>query len=223
MPVKMRFDPINIDVEVEIEKSLAPAAQSAAFAQIARGFIEEAKAQNQKALGRVPQFSTAVDGRVGAPLESAIPGSVVFTEFELVIDVLDWIGQMLREYSPVKSGRYRDSHVLVADGIAVDPDAPPPVANEYTFVNVQPYARKIERGLSPKRPDGVYQAVAQLAKSKFSNVARIKYGYATPLFGAIDEWANSPAGARWAQLKSRRRKELHAEWLRRQPSIIVTL
>lgn len=152
-------------------------------------------------------------------------GGVVFLEFELVIEVLGLIGEMLERHSPVKTGRYRDSHVLLADNVLVEPGTVPPIAERYVWVNIQPYARKIEKGLSPQRRDGVFQAVATLASStqRFGNVARIKFGYETPLFGAIDAWANTPSAARWAQMKSGRRKQLHAEWLRRQPAIIVTL
>jgi hypothetical protein len=58
-------------------------------------------------------------------------------------------------------GLYKRSHVLIADGVAVDDGKIPPLAktSDVRF-NIQPYARKIERGLSPQRPDGVYQAVA---------------------------------------------------------------
>jgi len=188
--------------------------------------IEEAKAQNARVLGRVPPYTVSVDGRLGAPLTSVRPdGGVIFAEFELVFEALQWIQDMLRKYSPVKRGRYRDSHVLIADGDAVDTGKVPPVASEYVFVSVVPYARKIEYGQSSQAPDGVYQVVATMAasSSKFGNVAKIKFGYRTPLFGDIDKWASSPAGAAWARSKRGGRKELHAEWLRRQPAIIVTL
>ena len=48
-------------------------------------------------------------------------------------------------------------------------------ADEYVFINTVPYARKIERGSSSQAPDGVYQAVAMLARDRFGNVARITY------------------------------------------------
>lgn len=204
---------------------MSPEAQSQIFAEFAGQVIDDAKQQNQKVLGKVPPYTVAVDGRLGAPLSSVKVGGQVFVEFELVFEAITWIGDMLRKFSPVKTGRYQASHVLLADNVAVDEGAVPPLAETYSFVNVQPYARKIETGKQKPRPDGVYQAVATLAKasSKFGNVAKIRFSYITPQFGAIDTWASSPAGAAWAQQKSRRRKELHGEWLRRQPAIIVTL
>lgn len=225
MALRTRVDAINLDYNLLLADTLSPQAQSEAFASAAGQIIEDAKQQNQKVLGKVPPYTVAVDGRIGAPLSSVRPDGMVFVEFELVFEAISWIGDMLRKYSPVKSGRYQDSHVLLADGVAVDNEAVPPLAERYEYVNVQPYSRKIERGLSSQRPEGVYQSVAQLASStsKFGNVAKVKFGYVTPQFGAIDKWASSPAGAAWAHRKSRRRKELHGEWLRRQPAIIITL
>lgn len=208
-----------------MKDTLSPEATSQIFAEAAGQYIEDAKQQNAKVLGKVPPYTVAVDGRLGAPLSSVKPDGMVFVEFELVFEAIEWIGEMLKQYSPVKSGRYQSSHVLLANGVAVDDGAVPPIAESYAYVNVQPYSRKIERGLSSQRPEGVYQSVATLASSssKFGNVAKIKFGYITPQFGAIDAWASSPAGAAWAHKKSRRRKELHGEWLRRQPAIIITL
>jgi hypothetical protein len=51
------------------------------------------------------------------------------------------------------------------------------MASRYEFVSTVPYARKIERGLSPQAPDGVYQVVAVLAQKRFGNVARIRFSY----------------------------------------------
>lgn len=232
MAVKTTVESVNINYDVILKETLSVDVQRALFAERAGELINQVKQQNAKVLGRVPKHTISVDGREGAPLNTVrLPGGVIFAEFELVFEALNWISEMLRQHSPVSpadsghSGRYRDSHVLLADGVAVEPGAVPPIADTYTYTNLQPYARKIERGLSSQRPEGVYQSVATLAASrgKFGNIARIKFGYVTPMFGAINKWAGSSSGAAWAQAKSRRRKELHGEWLRRQPAIIITM
>lgn len=223
MAVRIKINPLNLNYNLMLSATLSPQDQSRIFAEYAGRVIEDAKAHNAKVLGRVPPHTIAVDGRIGAPLASVRPGGTIFAEFELVFDALDWIGNKLREFSPVKSGRYRKSHVLLADSIAVEDGAIPPAASRYTFVSVVPYARKIERGQSPQRPDGVYQAVAVLASRKFGNVARIKFGYETPLFGEIDRWAGSSAGEAWARKKRKGSSKGHAEWLRRQPAVVITL
>lgn len=226
MPVKTTVQAVNVDYNLLTKETFSVEEQRAVFVIGAKKIIDDAKSQNARILGRVPAHTIAVDGREGAQLASVkIPNGVVFVEFELVFEAITWIHKMLRQHSPVKSGRYRDSHVLLADGVAVNPEDVPPIADRYTFVSTVPYARKIERGLSSKAPHGVYQAVATMAasSSKFGNIARIKFGYETPLFGDIDAWAKSSGGMALAARKSRRRKELHGEWLRRQPAIIVTM
>ena len=85
-------------------------------------------------------------------------------------------------HSPRLTGHYASSHVLFADGAETSVNNPAP-AEEYVFVNTTPYARKLEgtKGRppsSPQAPDGVYQAVATLAR-KFSNVAKVTFSYRT--------------------------------------------
>jgi hypothetical protein len=226
MAVRTKVESLNLNYDLITKEMLSPEAQRQVFVERATALVNEVKQQNAKVLGRVPAHTISVDGREGAPIASVkIPGGVVFVEFELVFEAISWIGEMLEKHSPYKSGRYQRSHVLLADGVAVDEGAVPPIADRFVWVNVQPYARKIEKGLSSQAPTGVYQAVATMAasSSKFGNVARIKFGYETPLFGDIDKWASSPAGAAWGAARSRRRKDLQGEWLRRQPAIIITM
>lgn len=224
MAARVKVKPFNLSFKYEAPKVLNREDQTALFAEFAQERIEAAKAQNAAVLGDVPPYTVSVDGRLGAPLTSAKPNNPygVFVEFELVIEVVQWVLDMLEKHSPVKSGRYQQSHVVIADGVAVDG----PVssnAERITIVNTQPYSRKIERGQSSQAPTGVYQVVATLAAAKFSNVAKIAFGYETPNFGAVDDWAASPAGAAWAKRKRKGRTKGHAEWLRRQPAIIINL
>jgi len=214
LAVKTSIQVQNLNFNLALDEALSPEARQKVFAAQATEIVDDVKAQNARILGRVPPHTISVDGRMGAPISSA--RTVVYVEFEFMFELLEWIGQMLEQHSPVRTGRYQKSHMLLADGVAVSPGQAPPLADRYEFVNVQPYARKIERGLSPKRPDGVYQSVAKLASStsRWGNVARVKFGYVTPLFGPVSAWANKSKGAR-----GRRR----AEWLSRQPAIIVTL
>jgi hypothetical protein len=136
-----------------------------------------------------------VDGRKGAALESVKPDGIIVTEFSLIDDVLEWIGDMLVKGSPVKTGRYSESHILFADGVEVEPGAALPEAEEYVYLNVQPYARKIERGLSPQAPDGVYEGVAAMARSRFSNIARIRFTFRAYLDGGMTGYI--PTGTSW--------------------------
>jgi len=200
-----------------IDDELSPEAQSRSLADAAREAIDEAAAQNARALGRVPPHETTVDGRLGAPLDSVSPRGVIVAEFDLFEDMLQWIGRALVEASPTLTGRYARSHVFTVDGVEIADGAALPVRfEEAAFVNLQPYARKIERGQSDQAPDGVYQAVAVTAAKRFGNLARIRFSYRAPLFGAVDEWAGKTG------MKSRSKGARRAERLRRQPAIVVT-
>ena len=116
------------------------------LAAFAAETIEEAKQQNKQVLGVVPPYEVFVDGREGAPLTSVKPDGVIRAEFQLVNEALAWISTQLQIHSPVLTGHYAKSHELFADGVDTEnPNAAPP-AEEYVFINTQPYARKIERG-----------------------------------------------------------------------------
>jgi hypothetical protein len=177
MALKTRVQPIVRDLELLQREDLGAKAQSAMLAAFAAEAIDEAKQQNKQVLGVVPPHEIYVDGAEGAPLTSVKPDGVIRAEFQLVNEALAWISTQLQLHSPVLTGRYAKSHELFADGVDTEnPNVAPP-AEEYVFLNIQPYARKIERGRSPQAPDGVYQAVATLAQRRFGNVARITFSY----------------------------------------------
>jgi len=111
--------------------------------------------------------------------------NVIVAEFKLVDNVIMWIHNQLETHSPVKSGRYKRSHALFADNKQIEAVPPIPIADEYVFVNLVPYARKIERGESAHAPNGVYEAVAHLAQQQFRDIARITFSYRTALTGVI--------------------------------------
>lgn len=185
MAVKTRVDPIDRDIQLMLADTLSPKAKSQVFADFAEDEIAKARQTNRQILGRNPRLTITVDGREGAPLTSVRPDGVIVAEFELFNDVLVWIANQLELHSPVKSGRYQRSHTVFADGIEIEPTATVPAASEFVFINVVPYARKIERGVSSQAPDGVYQAVAVLAQRRFGNVARISFSYRTAMSGMI--------------------------------------
>jgi hypothetical protein len=179
MAVSVRIESVAKDVDVLVG-DLKGTAASQFLAEFAREQIEEVKNDNASVLGRVPPFKVFVDGQANASIDSVKPNGVVVAEFELVSDVLIWISQQLTTHSPVKSGRYKRSHILFADGVEIDAQAKViPVAAQYVFTNTVKYARKIETGMSSSAPDGVYQGVAVLARQKYRSIARISYTFMT--------------------------------------------
>lgn len=168
-----------------LSEGLSPKARSAVFAKYAKEQIAEAKETNRSILGRVPRHTVTVDGRENSSIDAVRPDGVVIAEFELIDDVLVWIADQLTIHSPFKTGRFRKHNTLFADGQETQVGSVIPVASEYVFMNTLPYARKIERGLSSQAPDGVYQAVAVLARRRFSNIAKISFSYRTAIGGSF--------------------------------------
>lgn len=179
MIISTRLEPISRDIELLINASLSPKAQSALLARFAREQLKEAQAVNQRATGSVPPHDTFVDGKAEASLESVRPDGRIVFEFHLVLDLFAWIGEQLVQHSPIGDPplHYFENHIFLADGAQVIPGEKVQDAKVYTFANLVPYARKIEKGLSPQAPDGVYHVVAVLAQKRFGNVARVRFGY----------------------------------------------
>lgn len=212
MAFSVRLDPIAKDLELFIKQGLSPAERSKAFAGYARQELNKAKANNRAALGRETPHMTFVDGAKNRPLEAVKPDGVIVFEFELINDILSWVGRQLVLHSPRLTGRYQDSHMLFADGAEIKAGAPLPAADEYVYLNPLPYARRIERGWSGQAPDGVYEAVAALAKRRFGNMARVTFGYRLPI------------GTKRARTGPKRGRESHGRRPPddRRPAIIIT-
>jgi hypothetical protein len=219
MILRTKVEPIDRDIELIFAQDLSPQARSAKLAEFAKESLVQAEQQNERVLGHVPPHETFVDGSPGRSVDAVAPDGTIVFEFELLADLFAWVHDQLVTHSPVLSGRYSKSHLFYADGAEVDITGQIPPASEYVFVNVQPYARKIERGQSPAAPEGVYEAVAALARQRFGNVARIRFGYRVPVGGStpLEGWAGR------TKQRRRGRKEKASEWNRRQPAIVITV
>lgn len=194
MALSTRISPISRDVQVLLNETLSPQARSRALADFARAQLSEAEQINARETGRVPPHETFVDGRKGGDLDSVRPDGVIVFEFSLLDDLFTFVGDELIKHSPIRTGRYANSHHFFADGVEVEIGAPLPPAREYVFINSQPYARKVERWYAGD--DGVYQAVAELAKRRFGNVAAIRFSYRALAGSAIMPYqpVGAPAG-----------------------------
>jgi hypothetical protein len=184
--VKVRVE--NLNVSLAFDRLLSPEARNRLFAQQAQQILDDADDTNRQVLGRVPASHTFVDGREGAPLESVSYPGVIVREYDLVLDVLVFIADELRDISPVGKGPdkrpghpgfYRASHTLFADGVEVPIEDVIPDAKEYVFLSDAPYARKVELRVA------VYEMTAGLASRRFGNVARVSFGWRAPYAGEL--------------------------------------
>lgn len=223
MTIAMKMQPVDRDLVVKLTGT-GPI-QSAMLAAYAREQLAAALAQDEGAAGFAPTYTTFVDGVPDASEDNVKPNGTIVYEFDLVGDILAWIAQTLEESSPIGDagdphpGLYARSHVMFADGALADANNPPPNAQEYIFVNSQPYARKIEQGSSSQFPDGVYEVVAAMARAKFGAEAKITFNYHAINGGEIGKWAQS-LSARAHASKHHRRSRVQ-DWLTSQPAIFV--
>jgi hypothetical protein len=122
-------------------------------------------------------FRVTVDGRSGAAEETvSAEGGIIRYDFDYVAKAARFALAALRRAAPVRRGTYRADHKVLVAGreSAVVPDRLP-FGTVITLVNALPYARKIERGLSKKAPDGVYEVVARQVRSRFGATVAVGF------------------------------------------------
>ncbi len=225
MAISARFMPMARELLIDPGASLSPEAQAKAFAAFVRTDIARVDAANAEAAGSPIPHHTFVDGRETDDLESVRPDGVIVARWDLLVDVVREVYEMIRAASPVRSGRFRDSQTIYADGHAVDTPEETIGADEVVIASTVPYARKIEgmghaKPESPKAPDGVYKAAAALAQAKFGNLARIKFSSREIVGGGTDleRWATGYVSAIMHERKRAKAKARDE----RQPAVILT-
>ncbi len=187
MPLDIKIKPVSQSFQVLVDELLSPKAQSAKIADFARRQIRAADEINRRVFGAVPPKKVTVNGREDEALSNIpLPSGIIIAEYRVVDDVLAWIAKTLHDRSPVQEGDYRDGHIMLADDAPADPYNPP-LATQFTFLNLEPYSRKIEIGKTKSGRDFVVQVPNRIyirtgddAKAKFGNVAKIRTGFITP-------------------------------------------
>ncbi|MGJ0505607.1 MAG: hypothetical protein ACR652_00445 [Methylocystis sp.] len=219
MPASAKFPVINRNIVFGGNGVFSPETRAAAFADMAGRSIAEIDKGNDAALGRDVHYRTFVDGRETANLRSAKDTSAIVARWDLTPGVISYIDGLLANSGPTKTGAYRNSRVIYADGVEIDDPQKAAGAREVLFMSLVPYARKIERGKKGYAPGHVYEAVAAMAKARFGNLAMIKFTYAEPegRAPALDHWAAT------SQTAARQRKTKGRDNPRRQPAILVYL
>lgn len=172
-----------------LQSWLAPAARAAILADAAKDILIKTDAENAAALGEAVAHRTLVDGSLTEAVDKVSAEGTVLRSYDLLPAVLIQIGEWLWQHSPVRTGRYRRSHQLLADGSPIaevtDGWSLPVLSQdvrEFTFVSQASYAPLIEPhdggpGESRQAPDGVYQVIAAFAQDAFGALAVIDFTY----------------------------------------------
>lgn len=179
-------------VQIDAMKQGLRGSHAQVMAQVAREAFAEAQAVNRRALGHEPPFEQLVDGRRNAALESVKPGGKIVFLFavgaELLTKAVDLAIETFLRAAPVGRGKdkhpglYRDSLILLVNGAQRD-FATEGAAIEFqpadvvSLTDLQPYARRIERGWSFQAPNGVMEIVAQRTRREFGGVLNIGFSW----------------------------------------------
>lgn len=153
--------------------------------RVARDGIDRIVREQTSRAG-IPPSVDAYANQPGRPIEQVVlPGPIV-ARFGYFREIVEYGLDELRRASPVQSGRYRDSHVVLVNGQQVDV-----VPNRLkdtdviALVNPVPYARRLEIGKTKSGrdfvlqvPNRIYERVAkQKLIPRYRNVASISFGY----------------------------------------------
>lgn len=191
----------------------------------------EARAQNRAVLGYAPPETLRTDGTVGkAPEDMAVGGHSTLS-FDLAGDVIAFTMELARRLSP-RSGSNRksrdetfaESHVAIVDGAVLPAPYRTGAFQRAVIYNLQPYNRKIERGLSRQRPNGVYEAlVLPEVKKRYGALYFVAFAYEAGLVAPFGKKSGIVSDIERRRGKGarnrRRRRQFHAR--DRVPALII--
>ena len=155
-------------------KDLELATAGIAPENIARELAEFAKAELAAAIARgegSPLYDRYVNGVLGAPESAVVPPGPILYDFMWWQEIVTFALQYLVERSPVRSGRYKRSWLVMVDGRPAPDPAAIPLNAEVALVNDQPYSRKIDVGhMKMSVPPHVIEDARQAVVRIFGNM-----------------------------------------------------
>jgi hypothetical protein len=166
----------NREIQLLIDDTLSPEAQSREIATFARQTKTEIMLRNAAIIGRDIAVQIIVDGVLNAIEDAVKPDGRIEYEFDVTDDAILFAMNRLRELSPVRSGLYRSAHTLYADGVEIPEGHHVPTdAMEYVILNPLPYALRIEQGESPQAENGVYELVEWELNQEYGDQVESEY------------------------------------------------
>lgn len=184
---------LDLDFQLLIDNTLSVAGQVSEYVDFALETELAAQLIDEEILNRIVNVKTYIDGALDTIDRVRSLSDVITFEFMITEDILNFIDQQLNLHSPVKTGKYKASHVLFADGILVPDVSKAPTAHEFMFINTTPYSLKVEAGESPMAPNGVYELSAHEAQKKFPT-AHIEFFDYVGVFGVMAQTSKATYG-----------------------------
>lgn len=177
-------------------------------------FARQKLAEHLAGVQSRPAVTVIVDGRRDASEDSVKPYGVIRYEFSYFREVAAEALAQAQEMSPVRSGRYKRSWFVLADGVEVAPDAIPDKARSVMVVNDQPYHRKIHVGAMRNLsvPPLIVERLRQVVQRRFGNLVQVGVRFILLEGGYILKGRNKS-----------RRKDLRAGQPMTYPALELTL
>jgi hypothetical protein len=193
----------DLNGELTIEELLA-------FTKAALIVISDEVLREEQAAGFDKEPILAVDGKVGKPIQAVNPlGSIEFTSRKNIGEIILAAYEAVLERSKVLTGRYKSSHYVFLNGAQIANDwgtlnlwlrTDPDIGDKdiIRIVNIQPYARKLERlGVTAQRtsvkrviskrkgsqgsiistPNGTYFLAARSVRAKYKRNSNIAFSF----------------------------------------------
>lgn len=159
-------DGVRRHVSVTIQRHLTGPEARRRVARVVQDQLQELIRTGQAS----PEFIRRVDGRLNAPEETVrLDGGRISYLFAVLARAAGFALDRAVARSPVESGTYRDSWVVLVDGKPWAEDLRRiPSGSTVWITNTQPYHRKINQaGQKTRRPPYIVQDVVQQTKRQF--------------------------------------------------------
>jgi len=176
----------TFDQEIRMATTgISPEAVNRALADFARAQLH--KAQASGAASR--SYRLYVNDRPAtSEYEVEAPGPILYL-FSMWAEIIDYAISELKRRSPVRSGRFRESFIVIVNGNIVPSGRTIDATAEVIVTNFQPYIRKAEAGLLGTKRFAIFDGTKRALTRRFGNEGRSSFGY---LFET--KWLNVGAG-----------------------------
>lgn len=210
----------TFDQEIRMATAgISLAAVNKALADFARSELR--KAQTSGAASQ--SYRLYVNGRPAMSEDEVVaPGPILYL-FSMWSEIIDFAVAELKRRSPVWTGRFRDSFIVVVNGDIVPSGKSIDATSEVIITNFQPYIRKAEAGLLGTKRFAIFDGTKRALARRFGNEGRRAYGY---LFET--KWLNIGAGVHpnipyILKHSQGRRKDRQAGMPISYPAIVMTM
>lgn len=161
-----RFDAFDRELQLATA-DLEPEQISKALAVFARQELQKAQSA-----GASKVYDLYVNGRAAVSEDQVVaPGPIIY-EFALWEPVITFVLDRLRQRSPSRSGRFRNSFIVLADQVLVSNFDAIAGRSEVVITNFQPYVRKAETGRLGTKPRAIFDGAKRDAARRFGNEGR---------------------------------------------------